>query len=271
MELDRESWVPTGVDTGRANVARVYDALLGGSHNFAADRDVASALLSIAPNARDGARENRAFLGRAVRFLADAGVRQFLDVGSGVPTEGNVHEIAEEVAPGSRVVYVDVDPVAIAHSKAILAGNDRARIVQADLREPERILADPEVTGLIDFSEPVGLLLVAVLHFITDEEDPAGIVRRFAGALAPGSHLALSHFTTDGNPPQVLRAVEKLYTRASAPAVPRDRAGIEAFFDGFELVEPGVTFVSAWRPTGPSPFDDAPERSGGYAGVGRKP
>src|SRR3954453_11111194 len=155
-----------GVDVERANVARVYDALLGGTHNFAVDRDVARNLATIAPGFRDVARANRALLGRAVRFLAEAGIRQFLDIGSGVPTEGNVHEVAREVAPDSRVVYVDIDPVAIAHSESILAGEDKAAVIEADFREPETIIDHPKVARLIDFEQPVGLLLVAVLHFI---------------------------------------------------------------------------------------------------------
>ena len=156
------------MDTKRANVARVYDYLLGGTHNFPADQAVGRMITAVEPNARAIARANRAFLGRAVRFLAGAGIRQFLDIGSGIPTEGNVHEVAGQAAPGSRVVYADVDPVAIAHSTALLAGKGNAVIVEGDVREPEKILADDRVSGLIDFSQPAGLLLVAVLHFITD-------------------------------------------------------------------------------------------------------
>ena len=207
----------------------MYDALLGGSHNFAVDRDVASALTSIEPTARDAARANRAFLGRAVRFLVDAGIRQFLDIGSGVPTLGNVHEIAQSVAPESHVVYVDTDPVAIAHSKSILAGNDRATIVHADLREPEEILTHPEVKRLIDFDQPVALLLVAVLHFITDDEHPGDLVKEYLAALAPGSYLAMSHGTLDGRSSKVVEAVrEALLPRLGArtAARPRDRRGV---------------------------------------------
>jgi hypothetical protein len=268
--VEDESWAPPEVDVERANVARVYDALLGGSHNFAVDRDVASALTAIEPTARDAARANRAFLGRAVRFLVDAGIRQFLDIGSGVPTLGNVHEIAQGSAPGSRVVYVDTDPVAIAHSKSILAGNDDATIVHADLREPESILNHPEVKRLIDFDRPVALLLVAVLHFITDEERPADLVKQYATAMAPGSYLVLSHGTLDGRSSKVVEAVEKLYSRASAPGRPRDHASVEVFFDGFELLEPGLVHLPLWRPDESDATHGDVTQSLGYAGVGRK-
>src|ERR1022692_433189 len=168
---DEPGRVPPGVDTQRANVARVYDYLLGGSHNFLADQDLGRAMAAVEPNVRAIARANRAFLGRAVRFLAGAGIRQFLDIGSGIPTQGNVHEVAHQANPGARVAYVEVDPVAIAHSKAILAGHDNAAIVDGDLREPEKILAHDAIGRLIDFSQPVGLLLVSVLPFISDAGD----------------------------------------------------------------------------------------------------
>jgi hypothetical protein len=270
-QVEHESWAPPEVDVERANVARVYDALLGGSHNFAVDRDVASALTAIEPGARDAARANRAFLGRAVRFLVDSGIRQFLDVGSGVPTSGNVHEITQAAAPESRVVYVDTDPVAIAHSRSILAGNKQATIVHADLREPEVILGHPEVTRLIDFDQPVGVLLVAVLHFITDEENPGDLVKRFHEAMVPGSYLTISHGTLDGRSTQVVEAVEKLYSRASAPGRPRDHASVEAFFDGFDLLDPGLVYLPLWRPDPTDvPFAN-PAHSWGYAGVARRP
>lgn len=265
-----ESWAPPEVDVERANVARVYDALLGGSHNFAVDRDVASALTAIEPAARDAARANRAFLGRAVRFLVDAGIRQFLDIGSGVPTLGNVHEIAQSAAPGSHVVYVDTDPVAIAHSRSILAGNEEATIVHADLRDSQGILNHPEVRRLIDFDQPVALLLVAVLHFITDDERPHDLVKEYTTALAPGSHLVVSHGTLDGRSSKVVEAIQKLYSRASAPGKPRDHATIVRFFDGLELLEPGLVHLPLWRPDeNDTPLEQA-EQSVGYAGVARK-
>ena len=165
--------MPPGIDTGKANTARVYDYWLGGSNNFLADQDAARAMLAVDPTLRAAVRANRAFLGRAVRYLAgQAGIRQFLDIGSGIPTERNVHEVAQEIAPDSRVVYVDSDEVAVAHSRLLLQDNPAATVIQADLREPEKILADPATQLLLDFSRPVTLLLVAVLHFIPDEDDP---------------------------------------------------------------------------------------------------
>jgi hypothetical protein len=268
--LEPESLMYPGVDTERANVARVYDALLGGTHNFVVDRDTAQTLAAIAPGFRDAARANRAFLGRAVRFLADAGIRQFLDIGSGVPTEGNVHQIARDVAPDSRVVYVDIDAVAIAHSRAILAGDDKATIIEADLREPEKILDHPETRRLIDFEQPVGLLLAAVLHFIRDEENPAELIKRLTQPLISGSYLTIAHGTFDNRPAASVEAIRRLYTRATAPVVMRGHAEIGAFFDGFDLVEPGLVFLSQWRPDGSGPVIDQPERSWAYCGVGRR-
>jgi hypothetical protein len=267
----RPSWAPAGVDTRRANVARVYDYLLGGRHNFLADQDVGRALVAVEPNAREAARANRAFLGRAVRFLSQAGIRQFLDIGSGIPTQGNVHEAAQQADPGARVVYVDVDPVAIAHSKSILAGNENAAIIDADLRDPEKILAHPAARGLIDFGQPVGLLLVAVLHFIADDEEPGRLVATLRDALAPGSYLVVCH-GTDESKPAVAQAAEKVYNRSVAGrAKLRSRAEIERFFDGFELVEPGVTYLSTWRPDSPADVPGDPGRHWGLVGVGRKP
>src|SRR5256885_6289921 len=260
-----------GVDTERANVARVYDALLGGTHNFTVDRDTAATLAAIAPGFRDAAKANRAFLGRAVRFLADAGIRQFLDIGSGVPTQGNVHEVARAAAPESRVVYVDIDPVAIAHSKSILVGDDKATIIEADLREPEGILGHPEVERLIDFEKPVGLLLLAMLHFIRDEEDPGDLMKRLTRPLVSGSCLAISHATFDGQSASAVKAIRRLFTGATAPWKPRGYTEVRGFFDGFDLLDPGLVFIPQWRSDGPAPVIDQPERSWGYAGVGRKP
>ena len=266
-------WVPAEVDTRRANVARVYDYLLGGTHNFLVDQDVARAIIAVEPNARAAGQANRAFLGRAVRYLAGTGIRQFLDVGSGIPTQGNVHEIAQDAAPGARVVYADIDPVAIAHSNAILAGNPGAAIIDADLREPATVLERAAATGLIDFSEPVGLLLVAVLHFIPDESDPWGIVATLRDALAPGSHLVLCHGTAEGAP-AVAQAAEKIYKRAvSVDLRMRSRADIARFFAGFDPVDPGLVSIPYWRPDPPAhpPPQDQRKFWGGLAGVARKP
>jgi hypothetical protein len=269
--LERESWMNPGVDAGRANVARIYDALLGGEHNFTVDQDIARTLTSIAPGMRAAAKAHRAFLERMVRFLADAGIRQFIDIGSGVPTERNVHEVAREVAPECRVVYVDTDPVAIAHSKSILAEDDKATIIKADLREPEAILGHPEARRLVDFTEPVGLLLLGVLHFIRDEEDPGDLVKRLTRPLVSGSYLTIAHGTYDHQPALVMEAIRRLYTDATAPIRHRGHAEISAYFDGFDLIEPGLVFNPEWRPDGPGPLSDQPERSMVYSGVGHKP
>jgi SAM-dependent methyltransferase len=183
---DPDAGAPAGVDARRANVARVYDYWLGGTENFQADRDLARQILAVEPSVRAIARANRDFLGRAVRFLCGAGIRQFLDIGSGIPTQGNVHAAAQAADPQARVVYADIDPVAIAHSRAILAENPNAAAIQADLRDPAAILADDTTRRLIDFRRPVGLLLVAVLHFIADAEEPARLVATLRDALAPG-------------------------------------------------------------------------------------
>ncbi len=263
-----QDWVPPGIDTQRANPARVYDYLLGGTHNFLADQDVGRMIAAVEPNSRAIGQANRAFLGRAVRFLAAQGIRQFLDIGSGIPTQGNVHEVAQQADPAARVVYVDVDPVAIAHSKAILAGDPNATIVSADLRDPAKILTHGTTRSLIDFSQPAGLLLIAVLHFIADEENPWRIVARLRDALAPGSYLVLCHGTEEGKP-AVAHAAEQVYNRAVTTSLHmRSRAEIERFFDGFELVDPGLVDIPLWRPDA-----DVPPGKfwGGLVGVARKP
>ena len=263
-------WVPPGVDTKRANVARVYDYWLGGSHNFLADQDLARAITAVEPNARAGALANRAFLGRAVRFLTAAGIGQFLDIGSGIPTEGNVHEVAQQASPGSRVVYVDVDPVAVAHSKAILAGNAKAGIVDADLREPERILTHPTTRQLIDFGQPAGLLLAMVLHFIADAGDPWRIVATLRDALAPGSYLVLGHATNESKP-AVAQAAETVYNRSVNTGIHmRSRAEILRFFEGFELMDPGLVYIPQWRPDSPGDVPSDPIKFWVLVGAGRK-
>jgi SAM-dependent methyltransferase len=264
-------WVPPEVDTKRANVARVYDYWLGGSHNFLTDQDLARAIAAVEPNARAIARANRAFLGRAVRFLAAAGIRQFLDIGSGIPTEGNVHEVAQRADSQAHVVYADTDPVAVAHSKALLAGNANAAIIEADLREPEKILTHPTVGKLIDFSQPTGLLLVSVLPFISDAADPWRIVATLRDALAPGSYLVLAH-ATDASRPAVAQAAEKVYN-GSVSAQARMRSGEEIlrFFDGFELVDPGLVYVPQWRPDPGTEVSGDPGKFWVLAGAGRRP
>jgi SAM-dependent methyltransferase len=264
-------WVPPEEHIRRANPARVYDYLLGGTDNFLADQDVARALIALEPSSRAIAQANRAFLGRAVRFLAAAGIRQFLDIGSGIPTQGNVHEIAEQVSPDTRVVYADVDPIVIAHSKALLSGRQNAAIVEADLHEPAEILAHPDIGRLIDFSQPVGLLLVSVVHFLSDQDDPWRIVASLRDGLAPGSYLVLSHGTSEGKP-DVIKAAENVYNaNVSTSAHARSRAEILRLFDGFRLVDPGLVYIPEWRPDGPGDRPASPAQFGNMAGVAQKP
>ena len=270
VTADEPGWVPPGVDTKRANVARVYDYWLGGRHNFLADQDVARAIAAVEPNVRVLVRANRAFLGRAVRFLAQSGIRQFLDIGSGIPTEGNVHEVAQQAAPGSRVVYADIDPVAIAHSRALLAGNADASVINGDLREPDKILANEDTRRLTDFSQPAGLLLMLVLHFIPDAEDPWRIVATLRDALAPGSYLVIGHATDEGNP-TMAQAASKVYNRSVSTQMNlRSHAEVMRFFDGFDLVEPGLVYTPLWRPDSPADVPENPSKGGGLVGVGRK-
>jgi hypothetical protein len=265
------SWVPGGVDTQKANAARVYDYWLGGTHNFRADQDAARALIAVEPAVRDMARANRAFLGRAVRFLARSGVRQFLDIGSGIPTERNVHEVAGQAAPGSRVLYADIDPVAVAHSTEILAGRRDAAVIQADLLDPGEILGHPETRQLIDFTQPVGLLLLAVLHMIPDSADPERSVAVLREALAPGSFLVICHATSESRP-CVAAAAEELYRqRVSAPPAIRSRPGIQRFLEGLDLVDPGLVYLPEWRPDSPDDVPDDPGKFWALVGVGRKP
>jgi hypothetical protein len=267
---EEPGWVPAGVDIKRANVARVYDYLLGGSHHFLADQDLGRSLAAVDPNVRAIARANRDFLGRAVRLLSGAGIRQFLDIGSGIPTQGNVHEAAQAADPQARVVYADIDPVAVAHSQAILAENPNAAVIEADLGEPAAILADDTVRRLIDFSRPAGLLLVSVLPFLADADDPWHTVAVLRDALAPGSYLAVCHATSEGRP-AVTRAMDKVYRGSvQAGGTIRSGADILRFFDGFELVEPGLVNVPLWRPASPADVPADPERFWVLAGVGVK-
>lgn len=260
------------IDTTTPHPARIYDALLGGKDNYAADREAVRNLLRAAPEVRDSARANRAFLQRVVRFLVgEAGIRQIIDIGTGIPTAGNVHEVAGPIAPGVRVAYVDNDPVVHAHANALLTGTGTTSIVLADLRDPEAILSHPKVTGLIDFTQPVAVLLVAILHFLTEQEDPARIVRAFRDAVPPGSYLALSHATADLRP-QAARAAATVYNQnhPASTVTLRGHAQITAFFDGWDLVEPGLVQVPLWRPDGRPPGSRELTRAWVYGGVGRR-
>ncbi|GAA1755010.1 SAM-dependent methyltransferase [Nonomuraea sp. AD125B] len=253
MSESEQERAPRGIDTTRPSVSRVYDFMLGGKDNYEADRMAARRALEVAPDAPQAARANREFLGRVVRFLAgEAGIRQFLDIGSGLPTQGNVHEIAQAVAPGTHVVYVDHDPIVLVHGRALLAVDDTTTVVEADLLDPEAILHNPEVRRLIDFDRPVALLLLGILHHLADHEDPGGITRRLMDRLVPGSYLAVSHFHNPGPElPEVSRqaySAEKVFNETMGTGRWRTRAEILAYFDGLDLLEPGLVPLPEWRP-----------------------
>ncbi|WP_410810401.1 SAM-dependent methyltransferase [Micromonospora sp. 067-2] len=253
--------------TARPNVARMYDYFLGGSHNFAADRAAAERVLEIFPETGVAAQTNRHFLRRAVRYAAEQGVRQFLDIGAGLPTQGTVHEVVQAVAPDARVVYVDYDEVAVAYARQLLAGAPGTAVIQGDLRRPDELLAHPDVRGMLDLDRPVAVLLLAVLHFVSDEADPWAAIARLRDASAPGSHLVLSHLTLDGIAPELAERGQAVYRASSAPLVPRTHAETLRFFDGYDLVEPGLVATTRWRPDG----DPEAVESHGYAGVGVRP
>jgi hypothetical protein len=243
--------IPPGLDNTVPNVARVYDYFLGGKDNFEVDRQVAEWSLKVMPDCHEGCRNNRAFLRRAVAFMARAGVRQFLDLGSGLPTQGNVHEIAQAVEPSARVVYVDNDAVVHAHASALL-GCCGTRVVTADIRYPEKILEEPVVRELIDFDRPVGLLMFAILHHINDDEDPEGVTAAFRDAMPPGSHLAVSHFCNPGDarPEDAARAAESedLFNRSFGTGRWRRPEEIRAYFGDWDLLDPGLVPLKEWRP-----------------------
>jgi O-methyltransferase involved in polyketide biosynthesis len=256
-------------DPAVPNVARIYDFLLDGKDNYAADREAAQRLMDAVPGAAQAARDNRRFLGRAVQFLArDAGIRQFLDIGTGLPTRGNVHEIAQAVSPRARVVYAGNDPMVVTHAQALLADSVTVTAVHADLRDPDRLFALPDVEAFIDWDEPVAVLMVAVLHFVADHENPWAIVNTYKATMAPGSYLVLSHITGDDTPGDMVRQAAEVYQHASAPGLARSRAQIAPFFDGLDVAGPGLVNPSQWRHLGPY---RRPSPALFYAGAGRKP
>jgi len=263
---------PAGLDTTVPNVARMYDYLLGGKDNFAADRAAAEQLLAVIPDVAAIAADNRAFLGRAVRYLASQGIRQFLDLGSGLPTRSNVHEVAQQNAPHTRVVYVDYDPVVALHGRALLASGCDVAVLHADLTEPASVLEHSELLRVLDLSQPVGLICASSLHFIPDEADPWGIMAQYRDRLCSGSHLAITHAPArvpGDDPEHDEENAAKVFRQTSAPLYMRTLTEIQRFFDGFELVAPGVVFMQDWRP------DPGTHASGRFrslrAGVGRKP
>jgi SAM-dependent methyltransferase len=264
--------LPSQVDTSRPHPARMYDYGIGGKNHFAADREVAEKIFAAWPSGRVSGRENRAFLGRAVRYLAkEAGVRQFLDIGTGLPTTSNVHEVAQAAVPSSHVVYVDNDPLVLAHARALLtsAPEGRTAYIQADLREPAAILSDPVTREVLDFSQPIALMLVAILHYVPDEWNPAGILSTLLDALPSGSYLAASHISGEHDP--AVSAFERADRAAGIPVQLRSSDEFARLaFAGLELVPPGVVPVSDWRPDGPGPRPTPAEVST-YGGVARKP
>ena len=260
--MDRPEWAPSEIDLTKPSPARVYDAQLGGFHNFEVDRQLAAQANEMMPELPHVLRTNRSFLRRAVQFLVGEGVTQFLDLGSGIPSVGNVHEVAQQIDPSCRVAYVDIDPVAVAHSRIMLETNPASTVVQADLREPDTVLGNALVNQHLDLRRPVAVLMVAVLHFVSDDDQPTAIVRRYLDAVAPGSYLVISHAAPAEE--HVQRAAE-LYGRRMDGFYQRTRAEIEALCCGLAPVEPGLVSMVDWRPDPHQP--ESPTVQQGFAVV----
>ncbi|GAB3458065.1 SAM-dependent methyltransferase [Actinophytocola sediminis] len=268
MSTERPSWAPEDIDLERPNAARVYDYLLGGMANFAKDREFAERLTDIAPEAAKMARSNRAFLRRAVTHCLDNGIRQFLDIGSGIPTAGNVHEIAQRIEPSAKVVYVDIEPVAVTHTELMLADNENADVVRGELLEQEALFSSEPVRRLLNFDEPIAVLMVSVLHFIEDDAKPYAAVARYIDAVVPGSFLVISHIAAEDTDEQ--SKARQLYQKNAVPIVARTSEQVAKFFTGMDLVEPGVVWTPQWHPEVTDDVVD-PFRSKGFVGVARKP
>ncbi|WP_194908975.1 SAM-dependent methyltransferase [Catenulispora rubra] len=268
--LAPSTWESTSIDTSKAHPARIYNYFLGGKDNYAVDREAAETALRAVPEVRAGARANRAFLGRAVRNASMAGITQFLDLGTGIPGPGNTGDIARSIHPEARVVYVDNDPIVATHSRALLSGADPAltAILEADIRDPTSILDDPTVAKVLDFQRPIAVLMVALLHFIRDEEDPAGVLATFTDAVAPGSMLVLSH-ATRGSDPERAKSVASGWTNATSQLVMRSVPEVTQFLDRWSVLEPGLVQVPQWRPDGDVP--EGSELIQIYGAVGVKP
>lgn len=265
-------WERSDIDLNKASAARIYDYLLGGYHNFEIDRETIEKSILVNPNVRPAAIANRSFLRRAVNFLLDQGIDQFLDIGTGIPTVGNVHEIVQNANPEAHVVYVDIDPVAVAHSRSILQGNSRVVAIQGDARKPKELLENPELQALLDFSRPVGVLLVAVLHFVPEDDLAYNSIYTLRDALPSGSYIVISHSTYENAPPDVYEKIVKIGNQVSLTFKHRTLAEMKRFFEGLELIDPGVVYVPLWRPETPDDtFLNEPERAVNYGGVGRKP
>lgn len=256
------------MDVEHANAARIYDYMLGGAHNFAVDRAYAAKILERFPDAASTSWANRSYLARAVRYCLRAGIEQFLDLGSGVPTVGNVHEITEQHRPGARVAYVDFEPVAVRHSREIVREFPNVSVTEADLRDPTTVLTAPGVRDLLDFSAPVAVLAVAALHFVAEQDDPVRVLDGYRAVLAPGSALVISHGSTDFDDPEVAANVRILvdgFANSSTPAHPRSRARLRELLAGFELVDPGLVDITRWRP---APDEAGRPLAGVYGAVG---
>lgn len=253
-----------------ATAARIYDYYLGGVHNFPADRAAADAVIERYPFVPEAARANRAFVVNAVRHLAESGVRQFLDLGSGIPTVDNVHAVARRIQPDARVAYVDIDPVAVAESMDILDGDDLAVAVRGDVLQPRAVLEHAEVRRLLDFDQPIGVILAAVLHFVPDHRAAEDAVAELIGSVVPGSHFVVSHSAAESF--ALFTSTEDVYRRrTSTPGTVRTRAEVELLFTGLELLDPGVVWVQEWRPGAVVARVESPRAGGVWAGVGVKP
>ncbi len=261
-------YVPPNVDPTKPSVARVYDAILGGTDNFAADRAVADLAYRAFPDGGRAAFINRDLLGRAVRYMTARGITQFIDLGSGLPTVQNTHQVAQLVNPAAKVAYVDNDPLVRAHSQALLADNKSTVVVTADLREPDAIWSRPEIAGFLDLSRPVGLILNAVIHHVLDEEDPYAVVARYKELLAPGSYLLLTHFS---NSSAEARALEAVLLRTLQRGQLRSREEITAFFDGLDVIDPGIGHLPEWHPDEPVPAEYGISELLYIGGLARKP
>ena len=246
--MERPDWAVSDIDLDRPSASRVYDYLLGGSHNIQVDRDFAEQILTLAPEAAEAAHANRAFLRRAVHSLIDDGIRQFLDIGSGIPTRGNVHEVAQRLAPESRVVYVDIDPIAVAHGNHLLERHPETASILGDLRKPESILDAPTTRKILDFGEPIGVLLVAVLHFIPDDEGPGRAVQTLRDAVVPGSQLVISHASWPAAASSGAMKARDSYDRTRTSLILRGADDLGGYFAGWPIKEPGIVTVANWRP-----------------------
>jgi SAM-dependent methyltransferase len=259
------NWVPTSVDLEKPSAARIYDYVLGGNHNFAVDREFVKQRDKVDPKSRQFAIQNRAYLRRVVLYLMEQGIRQFLDLGSGIPTVGNVHEIAQQVDPSTRVVYVEIEHVAVAHSQLILENNPNAVMVHADITKPSLVLNDPHTRATLDFDQPVGVLAIAIGHYVLD--DPESVFAAYRDAVPPGSYLGLSHLTDDFRDMAEL-AGDMRRTQNAVRA--RSKEEVRRLFGDWDLVEPGLVTTSQWRPDRVSDTEGAERRDGLYAGVARK-